>query len=823
MVRIISSSTILRRVCILGLCFFLPQPNPSMAADAPGENIALGKAVTFSTPPDYQHCTDAEDSLQLTDGQLTEGYFWTQKGCVGWRGASCVAVTVDLGRVEPISGVSLRTAAGAGGVEWPAAILIATSDDGAAYRKVADMVAADLETQGPWPEGYAVRQLVAGNLATRGRYVQFLMFPPRRGHVFCDEIEVFRGPESLLAADPGGEPLGDVAQYVLERKGLNALARRFSADAAGVQQAIETAADVDVAVKKDLAGRVEQIAQRLAPASIKVDRAFRAVLPFNEPHAELFVVQAALWKAMGRAGLTVWTPAVWDPVDLHRVPPKDSSGEIDVHAMRGEYRAAAVNLANSTDRPKQVRLRIEGLPGGPTPGYLAAAEVPWTDTTRGTPVAAALPEVKPQDGAWTVTVLPGMTRQAWFTFHPTDTAPGNHEGTMVIESEGEPAVRIPLALNVWPIDFPKQTTLLVGGWSYANGAGAYGMTAENREAFLEHLQSRFVNAPWARSGVMRKFEVLADGGVKLDTGEFDNWIAEWPNAKRYMVFVALSNNNRAATAFHGAKLGTPEFDKLVGAWITAWVEHLRGKGITPDRLGLLIHDEPHGDVDVESLVALARAIHAAEPEVIIWNDPIYEDPAKAPAALFETSTVLCPNRPMWLRSAAAFGQFYLDQQRHGRTLQLYSCSGPARLLDPYSYYRLQAWHAWQIGATGSFFWAFGDTGGSPSWNEYLSKHGPYTPLFIDDADVTPGKQMEAIRESVEDYETLVMLRAAVERAKAAGRNDAAVARAEDLLKTAADEVLDAKDADKLRWHDPKDRTPADAERVKVLEAIAALQ
>ena len=98
-------------------------------------------------------------------------------------------------------------------------------------------------------------------------------------------------------------------------------------------------------------------------------------------------------------------------------------------------------------------------------------------------------------------------------------------------------------------------------------------------------------------------------------------------------------------------------------------------------------------------------------------------------------------------------------------------------MDPYSYYRLQAWHCWQIGGTGSFFWAFGDNSGSSSWNEYLAAHnGPFTPLFLDAETVVAGKQMEAIRESVEDFEYFVMLRRATDRAKAAGRVDAAIAR-----------------------------------------------
>jgi hypothetical protein len=284
-----------------------------------------------------------------------------------------------------------------------------------------------------------------------------------------------------------------------------------------------------------------------------------------------------------------------------------------------------------------------------------------------------------------------------------------------------------------------------------------------------------------------------------------------------MVFLSVP------TTCKGAPIGTPEFYRRVGAWISAWVRHLRAKGIAPGRLGLLIRDEPHEGTDVEPIVAWARAIEAAEPEVLIWEDPTYRDPAKAPPELFEVCDVLCPNRPMWLERAERFERFYLDQKRRGKELQSYSCSGPARLLDPYSYYRLQAWHAWRFGGTGSFFWAFGDNSGASSWNEYFARRRPYTPLFLDDDSVTAGKQMEAIRESVEDFEYFVMLRAAVEHAKAAGRSGPEFPEAERLLEDGARRVLGAEGADQIRWHEPKDRTLADAVRVEVLHALVRLR
>jgi hypothetical protein len=82
--------------------------------------------------------------------------------------------------------------------------------------------------------------------------------------------------------------------------------------------------------------------------------------------------------------------------------------------------------------------------------------------------------------------------------------------------------------------------------------------------------------------------------------------------------------------------------------------------------------------------------------------------------------------------------------------------------------------------------------------------------------------MEAIRESVEDYEYLVILRNAVEKAKAIRRGDRAFRRAEQLLATGCDEVLAAPGATQIRWEVPKDRGKADLIRVQILESLAAL-
>ncbi|MGQ9589264.1 MAG: hypothetical protein ACUVYA_03100 [Planctomycetota bacterium] len=807
-------------------------PGDEAPRSAPPRNIALGAAYALEPPPNYPHSTDPEDSVQLTDGVTTTAYFWTQRGTVGWTGARYAAITIDLGRLEPIAGASLETAAGTAGVTWPAAIPILVSDDGSAYREAGDLVALDRKARGGWPEGYAIRKLVTMELRTRGRFVRFLILPEPGGpYIFVDEVEVFRGPEDFLAAEPPGPVVRDPEDLFRRIRVRSCVARRFEADAAALREAIralgpEGSGRYDAAARDRLLERAEEAARRLDPESVRPDASFRAVLPIGEAHAALFEVQAEAWSAAGLRSLSAWPANPWDPLVPFGLPAPGAAEEIEIHALRGEVRAGALNVASAAGGPRELRVEFEGLPRSPAPEYVTIREVRWTDTAKGRPVAAALPEAEREGRCARVHLVPGLPGQVWLEFQTRHLEPGAYAGVAILEGEGASEVRVPVRLRVYPLDFPERPSLLVGGWSYTNGRGSYGVTPQNREAFIRHLRERFVNAPWATSSVLLRCRFAGDvaGGIELDASEFDSWIADWPDACAYMVFLAVGDYGRSGGVALGDALpGSPDFERRAGLWISAWARHLGSRRIETERLALLIHDEPHEGSDLRPFLAWARAIRRAEPRVRIWEDPTYRDPAKAPREFFEACDILCPNRPMWIEGGRPFQDVYLEEARRGKTLHFYSCSGPAKLLDPYAYYRLQAWECFCHGARGSFFWAFGDGGGASSWNEYLARAGPYTPLFLDEATVTAGKHMEAIRESVEDYETLAILRRAAEEARAAGRAGAAVAEAEAVLAQAAREVLEAEGASHLSWHDPKDRSAADRVRVRALQALQALR
>jgi hypothetical protein len=150
--------------------------------------------------------------------------------------------------------------------------------------------------------------------------------------------------------------------------------------------------------------------------------------------------------------------------------------------------------------------------------------------------------------------------------------------------------------------------------------------------------------------------------------------------------------------------------------------------------------------------------------------------------MYALHDVLCPNTPMMVQHGATFRDFYVRQQAAGKTLWLYSCSGPAKLLDPVTYHRAQAWLAFQLGAKGSFYWALGCGGGiGDSWRAYAQSGIEYSPYFVGPDSVLDGKHSEAVREGVQDYEALCMLRDLTDQARAAGRDAPWVREAERVL------------------------------------------
>lgn len=778
------------------------------------QNLALGMKYTLEPAPQYQHCTDPDDVRQLTDGVYTQGYFWTQPSTVGWSGTK-PTITLDLGKDSPIRGVSYSTAAGVAGVEWPVAIFLFVAGDDKQFRFAGDLVDLSIKHGRPPAEGYGVYRFWTDALETHGRYLALVV--DSAPYTFVDEIEVYAGEPDWLNATVPGEAAEDVKSSLGAMAVHSCTKRRIHWDAETVRQAAADSA-VSEAVREAIGQELDLIVAQQSETKPSSNKDFRAILPLNEFHARVFRAQAQLWRAKGLGPIVLWQSGLWDALSPCVEPPKDSKPVVVVKMMQNEFRAASFNISNTTDEPVAFALQVVGLPGGVNPSYVMVHKVLWTDTHAGTPVAAALPEASRNGEAYEIDVLPGLTQQVWFTFHPIDVVAGSYEGSVELKSPGV-TLRVPVSLTVYPFRFSDKPALHLGGWDYTNMASSRDVTEQNRALLVRHLQEHFVDAPWATSAVMPRGEYDDAGNMTTppDMANFDQWLELWPGAGQYCVFLAVDSS------FGKWPMDTPQFETAVKAYASFWTQHATDKGVKPEQIVLLLVDEPSDPKQDAVILAWARAIKASGSGLRIWEDPIYQDMSKANQEMVAACDVLCPNRCIFLAADSGYREYFAAQRERGATLEFYSCSGPMRLLDPYHYVRLQAWECWRYGAVGSYFWAFSDGGGASSWNEYALPGSAYTPLFLDATSVTAGKHMEACRESVEDYEYLVMLEKAINVAAARGVSGEIVERARTLLSEGPARVCEAKQPASYRWHkDEVDRSVADRVRVEVLDMLVAL-
>jgi len=164
-------------------------------------NLALGKPYQLSPPPSYQYCTDPDDDKQLTDGEYTKGYFWTQKSTVGWYLYS-PQITVDLGQPEPIDGIMINCpGGGTAGVKFPEEITFLVSDDNELFHEVARLTPRGLKQDG---KNWYTHKFLADALKTRGRYVM-IRLDKSGSTVFADEIEIYRGRHDPSTVTFAGE------------------------------------------------------------------------------------------------------------------------------------------------------------------------------------------------------------------------------------------------------------------------------------------------------------------------------------------------------------------------------------------------------------------------------------------------------------------------------------------------------------------------------------------------------------------------------------------------------------------------------------------
>jgi hypothetical protein len=542
-------------------------------------------------------------------------------------------------------------------------------------------------------------------------------------------------------------------------------------------------------------------------------------LPLSNAHGGMYAVAAEAERAAGAPPLRVWSANPWAPLSPLSLPGANDSGGISVALMRGERRVVALNARNASETARTVRVQVSA--STLSPASVTLHQVNWTGNDQSTWTAAELQELGDARLAREVTILPGVTQQIWIEIRPErSAAPGQLSGSVTLHSGDEAPIVIPLAIRIFRTVMPEQMSLELGGWDYTDDPrGGFAVTEANRVALAAHLQARHVDTPWAHSGGVLHWKFLGPTGeaaTPVDATLLSRWVAAWPNARRYRVYVNVTDY------IGGIHVSNPNFSRAVSTWAHAWAAEIRRLNKSPEQFDLSLVDEPRNDAQAARMDVWAQAVRAAGAGFQIWLNPFWRNPFDTPERLIELSDIVSINVPIAEQAGAAYWEWGRELVRRGKRIEVYFTDGPARRLDPYRYFRLAAWRAFAEGAANVSFWCFSDTGDSattagesPSDNEFAAVGINYSPLFINRSEIRAGKHMEAAVAGIQDVEYLHMLR------KLAQEHPSAELRAQAgyLLERSAEVLRNSTPISSAQWRLQTENSAADRWRIAIGEFL----
>jgi outer membrane protein assembly factor BamB len=479
----------------------------------------------------------------------------------------------------------------------------------------------------------------------------------------------------------------------------------------------------------------------------------------------------------GRAAFLAGWANPWAPFNP-LAPPAEPLSLLKLDCYQGEYRSLAINMGNCADGELSVRARAtkllarDGSRPQPVGGAITLREVIPVATLRGASVWDALPLL---NNAGTVRLPPWQSRQLWITIETARGKPGKYRAELTLDAVGRQgsARKVALNIHILPVRRPSKSPLAFVNWS---SVSKWPVDSPARQAVTEDLVTHgtnvFVHIPAPPARFDEKGELTAPP-------DFSNHDAE---------LKLLLGKGQVLFPSHWAALSgpsqplSPTWKNAFRQYLPLWVAHLKELGEGYEDFALYPFDEAYGPF-FDDLLSHARFVKEIDPRVRIYADlggilPTSEQLLEARGCVdiyqpwqghFEDEA------PAWLG----------ELKKTGKPVWMYRESNNMKELSPLGYYRRMPWLAWERGLTGFgiYCYIYGDPWMASEWDS-----NEFGLVYPTESGVAPSKRWEAVREGIQDYEALWLLRRGVAAARKEGRDVSGAAR---LLNEAPKRVLES--------------------------------
>ncbi|OUS12713.1 hypothetical protein A9Q89_04745 [Gammaproteobacteria bacterium 53_120_T64] len=695
------------------------------------KNLALNSTYTYSPKPQYELTRDDDDTIQLTDGLYTKGHFWTNRGAVGWQNSSSIKIEIDLGSLRNIGGICLSTSRGDhAGVSFPDRIDVFISSDKKKYIELGDLYQGEQHGSG----AYKVQEFCASSYSIVGRYV-FLVIQPKGAFTFIDEIKVMDSGFSDIATTDISAMLSrsDIEGLVLDRHLLRhkSIAFRLQAEMLFTSN---NANDDSVSARK-----LELLLSKLSADQVKSDANLVDI------EHELLELSRALISDQYQEGLIVWNPPPWKAFSPFDNPNRALTEKVvlDFDLINRGVTSNAFALTNNSNNRQSYRVSVKEKSFGYAPEYEFREVVPVISSNYQI-IGDAL---KPIDEGF-VFLEPWGSKQIWITGKAGNALPDDYVAEIVVTQfhSGLEVAHIPMRTKVWPVSLPVKQNVFVNAWAYLSQWIPKDIPTQARR----DLSSHHVNVAVIHPSQLPWPKFIGPQASLPDYSSFDAMM-DYENPPSKVLFFLGFNDEKLRTFGGVLKYKTPLWEDAFREWILDWTNHLEKNGLKNHEFSFYPVDEPSNPMEIKLLLDTSRLIKEINPEIEVFTTMGHlgaVDVIKA-GNMIDIYQVLISK----LGSPNSFAV-----KAVGKQLWTYAAEGGGKSAAPHSYYRLQAWQAFQGGAAGIGFWAYADTGGlGTAWNDFDGRRPDYSVIYdADNGEILSSKRWEAWREGVEDYELLVL-------------------------------------------------------------------
>ncbi|MEJ2649170.1 MAG: hypothetical protein P8016_12290 [Sedimentisphaerales bacterium] len=417
------------------------------------------------------------------------------------------------------------------------------------------------------------------------------------------------------------------------------------------------------------------------------------------------------------------------------MPLHESAKEINVGMWQNEYESAAINIINCSDDAMKMSVSVSPLLK--SDGQKIDSSKTFTVRRAHYVMASEIGSIADAlilQGEKAFEIEPGQLIQIWLTiFNPQLTA-GYYQARIAVSasrSNGEhlPIETIPVNLRVYKNRLPDKIALNTCG--------------------------------------------------KLDYSRLDKIIGQRRYARTFLLGMNFSAAKKDSGRFGDVQWMTDAWKKVFASWLKNLVTHLKELGIGYDRFALYPFDESIADEYYD----LARLIRSIDPKIRLYANSFGKGPDEF-MRFRNLIDIWCLQDSHIVKHA----EWFKIIKNFDTQMWTYECFEPMKAQQPYSYYRLLPWRAFQRNQDGAGFWIYyyglGFEPGAVPWNDTLRPHGfsgvvygskssPVTGLT---ENIIPSRRWEAWREGVEDYQYLYELQQAINRAQATDSEAARNAR-----------------------------------------------